>query len=184
MVFKDVNNKPGLRPTFRMVKHLPPSIKHLLALRNPHSYPSPPLSRLNEIFNKTYRDAQRKKAETGWLVLTVSLSTLPMVPVTNEMQTCTLLTANRPSAVGHLYRYVTQGLEDNGRFPADLHILSAVNKAALMRESVMKSVIFVGVPRVCDHRDLALVTPTEPYFRSSFPSLRSMRFSMVKLSRP
>lgn len=56
-----------------MVKHLPPSIKHLLTLRNPHSFPSPPLVKLNELFTKTFRDAQLRKAETGWLVLAVSL---------------------------------------------------------------------------------------------------------------
>ncbi|KAJ3564691.1 hypothetical protein NP233_g8134 [Leucocoprinus birnbaumii] len=113
-----------------MVKHLPASIKHLLSLRNPHSYPCPPLPRLNEILTKTFRDAQSKKAETGWLVLT----------------TCTLLTANRPTAVGHLYRFVTRGVDGNAQ--NNLHIPSAVNKAALMRESALKSVIFVGVPRV------------------------------------
>lgn len=64
------------------------------------------------------------------------------------MQTCTLLTANRPSAVGHLYRFVTRGVEKNGQLLNHLHIPSAVNKAALMRESALKSVIFVGVPRV------------------------------------
>ncbi|XP_006460168.1 hypothetical protein AGABI2DRAFT_135421 [Agaricus bisporus var. bisporus H97] len=111
-----------------MVKHLPPAVKHLLSLRNPQSYPSPPLQKLNDAFTKTFRDAQLKKAETGWLVLT----------------TCTLLTANRPSTVGHLYRYVTRGMEKNDHF----HVQSAVNKAALMRESALKSVIFVGVPRV------------------------------------
>ncbi|KAF9452041.1 hypothetical protein P691DRAFT_805852 [Macrolepiota fuliginosa MF-IS2] len=115
-----------------MVKHLPPAVKHLLALRNPQSYPSPPLSRLNEVFTKTFRDAQHKKAETGWLVLT----------------TCTLLTANRPSTVGHLYRFVTRGAEENGQLSNHLHVPSAVNKVALMRESALKSVIFVGVPRV------------------------------------
>ncbi|KXN86344.1 Dol-P-Man:Man(5)GlcNAc(2)-PP-Dol alpha-1,3-mannosyltransferase [Leucoagaricus sp. SymC.cos] len=115
-----------------MVKHLPPSIKHLLSLRNPHSYPGPPLLKLNAIFTKTYRDAQLKKAETGWLVLT----------------TCTLLTANRPSTVGHLYRFVTRGVEETGRTPSGLHVPTAVNRAALMRESALKSVIFVGVPRV------------------------------------
>lgn len=55
----------------KMVKHLPPAVKHLLSLRNPQSYPSPPLQKLNDAFTKTFRDAQLKKAETGWLVLTV-----------------------------------------------------------------------------------------------------------------
>lgn len=36
-------------------------------------------------------------------------------------------------------------MEKNDHF----HVQSAVNKAALMRESALKSVIFVGVPRVC-----------------------------------
>lgn len=115
-----------------MVKHLPLSIRHLLGLRNPYSSPSPPVSKLNGVFTKTFRDAQLKKAETSWLVLT----------------TCTLLTANRPSAIGHLYRFVTRGTEEQGHFTGSLHIPSAVNKAALIRESALKSVIFVGVPRV------------------------------------
>lgn len=63
-------------------------------------------------------------------------------------QTCTLLTANRPSAVGHLYRFVTREAGEASRIPNGLHIPTAVNKAALMRESALKSVIFVGVPRV------------------------------------
>lgn len=62
---------------------------------------------------------------------------------------------NRPSAVGHLYRFVTKGVEENPRFPNHLHVPNAVNKAALMRESALKSVIFVGVPRVCDRIHLA-----------------------------
>ncbi|KAF9008875.1 hypothetical protein BDQ17DRAFT_1349114 [Cyathus striatus] len=115
-----------------MVKHLPPSVKHLLTLRNPNVLPSPPLPMLNSIFNSTLRDAQLKKAETGWLVLT----------------TCTLLTANRPSAVGHLYRFATRPFSEDGTLRADIDLPTAVNKAALMRESALKSVIFVGVPRV------------------------------------
>ncbi|KAF8974392.1 hypothetical protein BDZ97DRAFT_1935297 [Flammula alnicola] len=111
---------------------LTPTIKHLLTLRNPNVLPSPPLSQLNRVFTNTFRDARNKKAETGWLVAT----------------TCSLLTANRPSAVGHLYRFVTRStLDDNGKQHA-LDLPSAVNKAALMRESALKSVIFIGVPRV------------------------------------
>lgn len=114
-----------------MVAHLPPSIKHLLTFRKPGALPSPPLSQLNRLFDKTFREAQSRKAETGWLALT----------------TCTLLTVNRPSAVGHLYRFVTRNsLEDASK--SILDVPSAVNKAALMRESALKSVIFVGVPRV------------------------------------
>ncbi|KIM91020.1 hypothetical protein PILCRDRAFT_811534 [Piloderma croceum F 1598] len=106
-----------------MVKHLPPAIKHLLSLRNPNSHPSPPLLKLHGILNSTLTDAKRRKAENGWLVLT----------------TCTLLTANIPSSVGHLYRFITE--------PPNTNLSDSVKKAALMRESALKSVIFVGVPR-------------------------------------
>ncbi|KAF8914105.1 hypothetical protein CPB84DRAFT_1670042 [Gymnopilus junonius] len=112
---------------------LSPAIKHLLTLRSPNVLPSPPLSQLNQVFTKTFRNAQAKNAETGWLVAT----------------TCSLLTANRPSAVGHLYRFVAGStVENGGRKNGNLDIPSALNKAALMRESALKSVIFVGVPRV------------------------------------
>ncbi|KAF8205137.1 hypothetical protein BJ912DRAFT_803329, partial [Pholiota molesta] len=111
---------------------LTPAIKHLLALRSPNALPSPPLAQLNRVFTNTFRDATAKKAETGWLVAT----------------TCSLLTANRPSAVGHLYRFATRStVEESGKQNV-LDLPSAVNKAALMRESALKSVIFVGVPRV------------------------------------
>jgi len=115
---------------------LTPAIKYLLTLRSSNVLPSPPLTQLNRVFAKTFRDAKVKKAETGWLVAT----------------TCTLLTVNRPSAVGHLYRFVTRlTLDDNGTQNHDdteLDIPAAVNKAAIMRESALKSVIFIGVPRV------------------------------------
>lgn len=57
-------------------------------------------------------------------------------------QTCTLLTANTPSSVGHLYRFVTHSGKEKD-------VQSAVRNAALMREAALKSSIFVGVPRVC-----------------------------------
>jgi len=52
-----------------------PAIKHLLTLRSPNVLPSPPLSQLNKVFNSTYRSAQSKRAETGWLVAAVSTRT-------------------------------------------------------------------------------------------------------------
>lgn len=112
---------------------LTPAIKHLLTLRGPNALPSPPLSQLNRVFTDTFHDAKAKKAETGWLVAT----------------TCSLLAANRPSAVGHLYRFVTRSTleQKEGRKDA-FDLASAVNKAALMRESALKSAIFIGVPRV------------------------------------
>ncbi|RDB22718.1 Dol-P-Man:Man(5)GlcNAc(2)-PP-Dol alpha-1,3-mannosyltransferase [Hypsizygus marmoreus] len=112
-----------------MVKHLPPPIKHLLTLRNPNVLPGPSVSRLHSLFTRTSHDAKLKKAETGWLVLT----------------TCTLLTANRPASLGHLYRFVTRS-NSNEAGSRD-NVAYAANKAALMRESALKSAIFVGVPR-------------------------------------
>lgn len=61
----------GNRCPTDMVAHLPPSIKHLLTLRNPKVLPSPSLSKLSNVFTSTFADAQAKKAETSWLVLTV-----------------------------------------------------------------------------------------------------------------
>lgn len=54
-----------------MVAHLPPTIKHLLTLRNPGVLPGPSLSKLYGVLTRTSRDAKVKNAETGWLVLTV-----------------------------------------------------------------------------------------------------------------
>jgi hypothetical protein len=51
---------------------LSPTIKQLLTLRNPHPLPSPPFSHLSRVLARTFNDAKEKKAETGWLVLTVS----------------------------------------------------------------------------------------------------------------
>ncbi|OBZ76428.1 Dol-P-Man:Man(5)GlcNAc(2)-PP-Dol alpha-1,3-mannosyltransferase [Grifola frondosa] len=112
-----------------MVKHLPPAVKQLLNLRNPRSRPSPPLAKLNAIFSSTYNDAKEKRVEKGWLTLT----------------TCTLLTANVPSSVGYLYRFATRDDPDNAHSRRSL--AEAVDKAALIRESALKSCIFVGVPR-------------------------------------
>ena len=55
---------------------------------------------------------------------------------------------NRPSAVGHLYRFVTRSSLGDDAATKAIDVPSAVNKAALMRESALKSTIFVGVPRV------------------------------------
>ncbi|OSX59190.1 hypothetical protein POSPLADRAFT_1183854 [Postia placenta MAD-698-R-SB12] len=112
-----------------MVAHLPPVVKQLLTLRNPHTFPGPPVAKLNDILTRTFRDAQQKKVEKGWLTLT----------------TCTLLTANVPSSVGHLYRFVTR--DDPNKPETRRSLTEALDKAALMRESAMKSCIFVGVPR-------------------------------------
>src|ERR1700734_2980458 len=92
----------------KMVKHLPPAIKHLLSLRNPNSHLSPPLLKLHGILDSTLTDAKQRKAENGWLVLTVCENTdIPNLQLTLRpySQTCTLLTANIPSSVGHLYRF-------------------------------------------------------------------------------
>lgn len=112
-----------------VVKHLPPAVKQLLTLRNPNSLPGPPAAQLNKIFSSSFNDARQKRVEKGWLTLT----------------TCTLLTANVPPSVGHLYRFVTR---DDPANPASRRSLEeAVDKVALMREAALKSNIFVGVPR-------------------------------------
>ncbi|KAA1466130.1 hypothetical protein DENSPDRAFT_830877 [Dentipellis sp. KUC8613] len=112
-----------------MVKHLPPAVKQLLTLRNPSPLPGPPVSKLYGVLGSTFADAKRRKAETGWLVLS----------------TCTLLTANRPSTVGHLYQFATRA--DPSDVTTRRSQPEALNKAALMRESALKSTIFTGVPR-------------------------------------
>src|ERR1700722_13442565 len=61
----------------KMIKHLPSAIQRLLALRNPNSFPSPPLAKLHRLFTDTLQDAQAREAETGWLVLTVKASHTP-----------------------------------------------------------------------------------------------------------
>ena len=61
-------------------------------------------------------------------------------------QTCTLLTANLPTSVGHLYSFATR--KDPSDISTRYGLERAANTAALMRESAFKSTIFVGVPRV------------------------------------
>ncbi|KAJ7276244.1 hypothetical protein B0H12DRAFT_1084311 [Mycena haematopus] len=117
---------------------LPPAVKHLLTLRNPLPLPSPPVSKLHAVLTSSYRSAKDRNAETAWLVLTA----------------CTLTTANRPSTMAQLYRFVGRpnntaaGDADSRSIAASGSLAEAVNRAALIREAVLKSVIFVGVPRV------------------------------------
>ncbi|KAH9951769.1 hypothetical protein B0H21DRAFT_775921 [Amylocystis lapponica] len=101
----------------------------LLTFRNPQSFSGPPVGKLNEIFTRTFNDARQKKVEKGWLTLA----------------TCTLLTANVPSSVGHLYRFSTR--DDPSNPGSRRSFPEALEKAAVMRESALKSCIFVGVPR-------------------------------------
>ncbi|KAI0786369.1 hypothetical protein C8Q75DRAFT_771496 [Abortiporus biennis] len=112
-----------------VVKHLPPTVKQLLALRNPNLPQAPSYAKLNAVLKSTYDDAKRRKAENGWLTLS----------------TCTLLTANVPSSVGQLYHFATR--TDPADASTRLELTAAINTAARMRESAMKSSIFVGVPR-------------------------------------
>ena len=55
-----------------MVK-LPPAIKQLLPLRNPHPFPNPSAQKLNSILSSTFSEARQRKAENGWLVLSVRI---------------------------------------------------------------------------------------------------------------
>ncbi|TDL29289.1 hypothetical protein BD410DRAFT_779652 [Rickenella mellea] len=112
-----------------MVKHLPPAVKHLLTLRNPNSFPSPSVRALNEVLSATLKEAKQQSAVNGWLVLS----------------TCTLLTANTPAAVGDLYRFACRA--DPTSSESRHGIPERIDIAAKMRESALKSSIFVGVPR-------------------------------------
>ena len=77
-----------------------------------------------------------------WPQLTSSLSHVIIM----HAQTCTLLTANAPPTVGRLYHFTTRSDPDNASTRRALP--QALHTAALMRESALKSTIFVGVPRV------------------------------------
>lgn len=70
------NHEAALHFTVMAVK-LSPSLKHLLALRNPNPLPCPPSAQLRQVLSVTYRDAQNRKAETGWLVLSVICTFAP-----------------------------------------------------------------------------------------------------------
>ena len=56
-----------------MVKHLPPVVKQLLSSRSAQSLPSPPIPKLHAVLTSTFNDAQQRKVENGWLVLSVSI---------------------------------------------------------------------------------------------------------------
>lgn len=112
-----------------VVKHLPSAVKQLLTLRNPSLPRAPPFTQLYPVLKSTFEDAQTKKATTGWLTLT----------------TCTLLTVNLPASVGQLYQFATR--DDPNDAATRRGVTEAIHKAALMRESALKSCIFVGVPR-------------------------------------
>lgn len=86
------------------------------------------------------------------------------------MQTCTLLTANLPSSVGYLYKFATRTTPDEASTRRSVE--QAVDTAALMRESALKSSIFVGVPRVRDHRRNCRASPS--YFVQTILSLGGM----------
>jgi len=70
--------------------------------------------------------------------------------------------------VGHLYRFVAGSSTlkgDNKQVLLD--VPTAVNKAAIMRESALKSVIFTGVPRVSHEMS---ILSHENASNESFPS--------------
>ncbi|KAF8592507.1 hypothetical protein K439DRAFT_1625864 [Ramaria rubella] len=110
---------------------LPLPIKHLLTLRTPNANPSPSIERLHGVFATTLKEATRNQAQDGWLVLATS----------------TFLTANVPSAVGHLYHYVSRRVPVSNSSASLLTTEHRTAHASLMREAALKSAIFVGVPR-------------------------------------
>ncbi|KAL1949851.1 hypothetical protein VTO73DRAFT_8732 [Trametes versicolor] len=110
--------------------HLSPRLKEILAsLRGPAQHVSS-LKKTSHVLSYTLEDAKAKNIERGWLIL----------------MTCALATANLTTvAVDHLYRLATQKDPEDAATRHDL--ADAVDKAALMREAVLKSTLFIGVPR-------------------------------------
>ncbi|KLO12833.1 hypothetical protein SCHPADRAFT_904775 [Schizopora paradoxa] len=140
-----------------MVAHLPPVIKQLLTLRNPGAFSSPPTRALNSVLHATRSEAKKHGAENGWLVLS----------------TCTLLTANTPGAVGDLYRFATRS---NPSAPETrLPLAESLDIAAKMRESSLKSSIFIGVPRTI----ISLAAMTEAFEEDVKDGLRKDSHRMV-----
>ncbi|KAI0350017.1 hypothetical protein OH77DRAFT_1507186 [Trametes cingulata] len=84
---------------------------------------------LTAVLSSTLQEARTKGAEKAWLTLA----------------TCTLLGANVPSAVAHLYRFATRDDVENAATRRELE--EALDKAALMREAILKGISFLGVPR-------------------------------------
>ena len=72
-----------------MVK-LPPAIKQLLTLRNPHPFPNPSAQKLNSILSSTFSEARQRKAENGWLVLSVRIITATLNGFASVVRSCLL----------------------------------------------------------------------------------------------
>jgi len=102
---------------------LPAPIKTLLTLRNPAPILNPSAERLHRVFDTTLKPARSQGATNGWLVLS----------------TAALLGCNSPTSVGHLYRYIGKTSEERSSLE------ERVSDAAVMRESLLKGSIFVGV---------------------------------------
>jgi hypothetical protein len=65
--------------------------------------------------------------------------------------------------MGQLYRFVkpdTVSDADSRSIGASASLAEAINRAALIREAVLKSVIFIGVPRVSRSRRSVLCFST------------------------
>ncbi|KAF8326532.1 uncharacterized protein EI90DRAFT_2929932 [Cantharellus anzutake] len=123
---------------------IPTALKTLLKLRGPNPLPNPGLEKLAPIFLTTLKEASAHKAENGWLAVA----------------TATFLAANSPSVVGDLYRFASHKMDCNGTAgsgsPTSVSLPSTepfplkerTRRAAQMREAGLKSVVFVGVPKV------------------------------------
>lgn len=53
---------------------LPAALKHLLKQRSPNAFPSPGLAKLSGILGTTLAEAQIRRAERGWICVTVGQS--------------------------------------------------------------------------------------------------------------
>ncbi|KAI0349717.1 hypothetical protein OH77DRAFT_1499411 [Trametes cingulata] len=111
------------------VTEIPSRIQSLLTLRHPQPRAMPSLKNLGAIFSRTLQDAIAKSAEKAWLILA----------------TCTILSANMPQALVYLYHFATRDDPENGATRCASE--EALDKAADMREAILKGIIFVGMPR-------------------------------------
>ncbi|KAI0366286.1 hypothetical protein BV20DRAFT_972003 [Pilatotrama ljubarskyi] len=108
---------------------IPSHLQPLLTLRHPNPRKLPPLPKLQALFSHTLQDAKAKKAEKAWLTLITS----------------TLMSVDVPDAVPYLYHFVTRDNVDS--HATRRSVQEAADKAELMREAMLKGIIFVGMPR-------------------------------------
>ncbi|KAI0636233.1 hypothetical protein C8Q77DRAFT_1102312 [Trametes polyzona] len=84
---------------------------------------------LRKVLSAVLQDAKARGVETGAMVLATS----------------TLATVNAPPSLGHLYQIITRRDPDDPSTRCDVE--EATTAAEQMREAILRSLIFIGVPR-------------------------------------